>query len=661
MSERKLHGLGWVLLVAVCCVRAEVTIDDIRALPPLPATYPSEAPLEVRVQWLQGRLAESEDPAEHYRVRRSLFDEYYYEGQDADAAAACRGNPPLAKDFIYRERCILASVPGYEESMGQLLALASEARQGDEPGAAAALLKDVAWRQSQAGDIAGAFENFEAALSLAPAGNTELLGEIMMDTATSYIVNGDEAYVRNGLALLDDARVQMQAALEDPKDRSNKQFLKDKVVLTEFNSGIAYALHLSDYGKALASFDQVAAEKSPYREDALVFAALSAAELGRFNAARRYLARADREKGDASLSGPVAQQYLACYRQLAIRHWDRRQPVAACLALKPETSLEVQMDVFKRLSESEDPGTALAGLAGLKKLLVEKIEPQLRRRASGAASNAELMRLQRESELKTVVLQQQEALQREREATNSQRQNFFIALSFLLLVVVMLVASRLRAKKRLAEQYEQLSLSDALTHLGNRRFLEQHIGRELSLLDRTRHESPEAALGIYLFDIDHFKAVNDRFGHAVGDEVLVEMGRRIKLATRGADLLVRWGGEEFLLVARVDNQARCAHIADRILRAVNGEPFALAGHGRIAITCTIGSVTCPFIDGDNAAIWNQLVAIADQALYLGKVSGRNRWVIVDNQRLATPEDVDALLKLPLQQAVDEGLVSLRTS
>ncbi|WP_034211984.1 GGDEF domain-containing protein [Arenimonas metalli] len=661
MPMQTARQLGFALLLLAAAARAEVTLEAVRALPPLPETFPSDAALDARVDWLQARLAATGDDTERYRTQRLLFDEYYYERQDQAAAAVCRENPPLRLDFAYRERCILASVSEYEAYMPALLSLASEARQSPEKAAAAALLKDVAWRQSQWGDIAGAFENFEAALAIAPADNAELLGEIMMDTATSYIVNGDESYVRRGLALLADARVQMQRALDDPKDSSDKRYLGDKVVLTGFNSGIAYALHLSDYEKALASFAQVADQDSPYREDALVFAALSAAELGRFEAARAYLARSESEKGDASLSGPVAQQYLQCYRQITARRWDRGHPVDACLALKPETSLEVQLDVFKRLSESDDAATARAGLIGLKRLLVEKVEPQLRRRASGAASNAELMRLQRESDLKSVVLKQQEALQRERDETNAQRQNFFIALSLLLLMAALLAATRLRAKKRLAEQYEQLSLADALTHLGNRRYLEQHIGRELSLLNRMRHEDPAVSLGIYLFDIDHFKSVNDRFGHAAGDEVLVEMSRRIKVATRGADLLVRWGGEEFLLVARVDNGARCAQIADRILRAVNETPFEISGHGPLAVTCTIGAVTCPFIEGDNTPIWNELVGIADQALYLGKSGGRNRWLIVDNVRVAAAEDVGALLAQPLQQAVDAGLVSLRTS
>lgn len=661
MSKRTIRRLALALLLAAPCVHAALTIEAVRALPPLSQDYPADAPLQARVLWLEARLAAQSDPAERYRTQRLLFDEYYYEGQDAAAAATCLESPPLAADFLYRERCILASVPDYDESMSRLLALADEAQETSKPATAASLLKDIAWRQSQAGDIAGAFENFEAALAVAPSDDAEVFGEILMDTATSYIVNGDEGYIHRGLALLRQAREQMQRALDDPADPSNKSFLRDKLVLTEFNTGIAYALHLSDYARALESFDRVARQPSPYREDALVFAALSAAELGDFGAARAYLARAESLAAQASLGGPVARQYLKCYRQLAARHWEPAQPVSACLALEPETPLEVQMDVFKRLSESKDPATALAGLSGLKTLLVERVEPQLRRRASGAASNAELVRLQRESELKSLVLENQKQLQRERDATNAQRQNYFIALSLLLLMAVMLVASQLRAKKRLAEQYERLSLADTLTHLGNRRYLEQHIGRELSLLERLRHADPDLALGIYLFDIDHFKAINDRYGHGAGDDVLVELSRRIEAATRGVDLLVRWGGEEFLLVARVDSRDRCAQLADRILGAVGGEPFKLGGHGSIAVTCTIGAVACPFIEGDNTPIWNDLVGIADQALYLGKQSGRNRWVIVENQRIRTAQEVSSLLNRPLRETAGEGLVSLRTS
>lgn len=477
--HRTIRLLTMVCLLGVFPVQAGITIGQVRNLPPLPAIYVDEPSFDTRIQWLKQRLADSADAAEQYRYQRSLFQNYYDERKTADAAATCQKNVPLREDVIYREHCILMTVPAYADHMPMLLALAHDARQIPNMAAAAQVLKDVAWRQSQAGDIAGAFENFEAALSAAPSDAVELLGDIMMDTAASYIVNGDEGYVRKGIALLETAREQMERALKNTHDRSNKALLKDNVLLTEFNSGIAYTLHLADYEAALRHFDQVNGEANPYREDALVFSALAAAQLKQFDRSKAYLVRADKEKSGDSVSGQVVQRYLTCYRQLAIRHWAVTQSVSACLNLKPETAAEVQLDIFKRLSQSDDVNIALAGLKGLKELFINTLEPQLRRRGSSAASNAELKRLQRESELKSVVLKQQDDLQRERDATYAQRQNYFLALSLLLVMVALLIASQWRAKKKLAEQFERLSVIDTLTQLGNRRYLEQHITREL--------------------------------------------------------------------------------------------------------------------------------------------------------------------------------------
>ncbi|MBH9576243.1 GGDEF domain-containing protein [Inhella proteolytica] len=645
-------------LLALAPAHAELRVEQVRALPPLPASYEQEPSLDARLAWLQQRLAQTQDPAERYRTLRLRFDEYFLAYRLSEAAPLCRQNPPLREDFVYRERCLLATLQSEDEQVPALLALATEARTLGKPAAAAEVLSGLAWRQSQAGDIAGAFENFEAALSLVPAENVQLLSDLMMDTAASYIVNGDEAYIRKGIALLANAREQMERALNDPADRSDKDMLRDAILLSEFNRGIAYVLHLGDYTRALEHFDRVNAEPSAYRASALSFAALAAAELGEHERARRYVARATREPaGDFS---PTVQQYLSCYRDLAQRHWQPGHSLASCLNLKPDTTTEVQLDVYKRLSRSEDPAIALAGLRGLKTLFLDKLEPQLRRRGSQAASKAELARLQRESELKSVVLRQQAELQRERDATHTQRQQFFIALSLLLGAVLLLIGLQWRAKKKLAEQFEHLSLVDSLTQLGNRRYLEQHIGRELAHLQRARRSNPAASLGLYVFDVDHFKSINDRHGHGVGDKVLVTLSRRVQAITRETDLLVRWGGEEFLLLARLDCPERCAQIAARLLQAVNGTPFAVGAAEPIPVTCTIGAVRLPFIEAADAPAWTNLVALADLALYEGKARGRNRWVLVNNQALRDAEGLAQALQRPLQQSVAEGLVELST-
>lgn len=648
-------GAGWAVAVPG---EATLRIAEVKALPPLPKDFQDLTAPDARLAWLQQRLATPQTPAETYRLQRTRFLELFNAHRVPDAAAQCRDHPALREDIAYRGYCIQATQPAAAEQLPQLMALADEARAMGKPAAAAQVLRDVAWRQSQDGDIAGAFENFEAALSLVPAEDGELLGEVMLDTATTYIVNGDDGYVRKGIELLRSARERKLQLLQEATKPEDKAQLRDDVLLTEFNEGIAYLLHLGKTQLALPHFDRAAVEHSPFREDAASFAALAAAELGQVERAKAYLANAAAAASDAS--DPVVRQYLSCYRQLAQRHWNAGQPLSACLALKPDTATEVQLDIYRRLSRSDDGAVALAGFKGLAALFTDRLEPQLRRRGSRAASNVELKRLQRESELKTVVMAQQAELQRERDATAAQRQNSFIALSLLMLAVMLLIALQWRAKQKLAQQYEHLSLMDSLTRLGNRRFLEQHITREFASLRRARRSRPQAALGLYLFDVDHFKSINDRLGHAVGDAVLVTLARRVQTVTRETDLLVRWGGEEFLLVARLEHADDAAQLAARVLQAVNGTPFDVEAAAPVPVTCSLGAVCVPFLPGEGPQPWPTLVGLADLALYEGKAQGRNRWVLVGNAGVNDEQALAAVLQAPLQQSVAAGLLRLTT-
>ncbi|MBD8527817.1 tetratricopeptide repeat-containing diguanylate cyclase [Pseudomarimonas arenosa] len=641
-------------------LRAEISYAEFRSLPALPELY-EELDDPARLAWLQAELARASSAVEIYRLKRVLFNELYYADKRQEAARICAESEPLREDIFYRQRCILSRSEKVEESIPLIAQLVHEARQLGNHSAAAEILTDLAWEQSQQGDISAAFESYETALTLAPPDDTELLSTIMMDTATNYIVNGDEAYVRKGIDLLRRSREQSERALNNPRDTSDKSILQDNILLAYFNTGIAYTLHLHDYAKALHNFDQVNDSENDYRSSSLTFSALAAAELGDFERARAYLRRAQAEKITYFTGREVVQGYLSCYQQLTARHWDESHSLSSCLTLDPDTTVEVQLDVYRRLAASNDADIELAGLKALKTLFIEKLEPQLRRRGSSAASNTELVRLQRESELKSVVLKQQEDLQQERELANAQRQKFFIALTVSLLAVALLIASQLRQKKRLAEQYERMSVRDSLTQLGNRRALEQQIERELAYIVRARRSNDSVALAIFLFDIDHFKKINDTYGHQVGDEVLIELGKRISVATRETDLLVRWGGEEFVLVARVDSSERIRQLAERIVRAVNSLPFDIKGREPLAVTCTVGAVKFPFIDTDHLGSWNRLISLADAALYHGKSQGRNGWVIVDNKGLASTEAIDALLAKPLSEAIEQGAVSITSS
>lgn len=180
---------------------------------------------------------------------------------------------------------------------------------------------------------------------------------------------------------------------------------------------------------------------------------------------------------------------------------------------------------------------------------------------------------------------------------------------------------------------DRASLTDAMTGLANRRFLERHIeadaARALRLHEDARlaGEVPTSAdLVFFLVDLDHFKTINDQQGHAAGDAVLVEVSRRLERVFRQGDFVVRWGGEEFLLVARFVDRQGAAAIAERIRRAVADTPFSLA-EGSVRCTCSIGFSAYPLqADRPAACAWEDVMAIADQALYTVKRGARDGWV-----------------------------------
>ena len=143
---------------------------------------------------------------------------------------------------------------------------------------------------------------------------------------------------------------------------------------------------------------------------------------------------------------------------------------------------------------------------------------------------------------------------------------------------------------------EEASMTDSLSGLRNRRFLMRYIEAESRLVVRrhTDHEKREGSpsddsdLIFFLIDIDHFKQINDQHGHAAGDAVIAQMRERLQQVFRDSDYLVRWGGEEFLIVARGTSRVHAASLAERVLHAVSDEPFALNDGNLLHKTCSVG-------------------------------------------------------------------------
>jgi diguanylate cyclase (GGDEF)-like protein len=130
---------------------------------------------------------------------------------------------------------------------------------------------------------------------------------------------------------------------------------------------------------------------------------------------------------------------------------------------------------------------------------------------------------------------------------------------------------------------------------------------------------------LMMIDIDHFKNVNDEHGHAAGDAVIVEVSRRIRAAVRDSDLVVRWGGEEFLVFAPERPGNDLAQMAERVLRSIGGEPIDTPD-GPLRITASIGFASFPLGGSTLRLHWEQAVNWADMVLYKAKAEGRNRGV-----------------------------------
>lgn len=237
------------------------------------------------------------------------------------------------------------------------------------------------------------------------------------------------------------------------------------------------------------------------------------------------------------------------------------------------------------------------------------------------------------------------------------------------------------AQQALQEAYKKLeeaSLSDPLTGLHNRRFLTQSIATDISLVDREylhwargSHEFHEGHWPPFqpqnhdfifmMLDVDHFKYVNDDYGHSAGDKVLEQLSKLLLTTLRESDYLIRWGGEEFLIVARFCNRTEAPEMAERIRIVVEDYAFDLGPGEKIRKTCSLGYAFYPFYPTQpNALTWEQVVDTADRALYIAKNSGRNCWVGINSSDEDT-EHVNPALSKNLGSLVAAGAIVLESS
>lgn len=164
----------------------------------------------------------------------------------------------------------------------------------------------------------------------------------------------------------------------------------------------------------------------------------------------------------------------------------------------------------------------------------------------------------------------------------------------------------------------QLATTDAVTGLYNRHYMTSHL--ETQVKAAVASNKP---LSLAMLDIDHFKAINDTYGHAAGDEVLQEFARRVSRNVRGVDLAARYGGEEFIVIMPDTGLDDAHHIAERLRSTVSDTPFVLGDGTELSVTVSLGLAA---INGHKLSP-SELIEQADAALYQAKNEGRNRVVI----------------------------------
>jgi diguanylate cyclase (GGDEF)-like protein len=227
--------------------------------------------------------------------------------------------------------------------------------------------------------------------------------------------------------------------------------------------------------------------------------------------------------------------------------------------------------------------------------------------------------------------------------------------------VVAVLYRKLRMTNRLlASKNSELSFQssrDPLTALYNRRHFQNFINEGHGETNRRRGAIERPVQALLLIDLDHFKLINDQFGHAAGDAVLIAVARRLRDTLRETDMIVRWGGEEFLVFVPVAPVDRLDEIVLRIMHAISGEPIQYMGH-YIQVTVSIGYSPVLLPPDDLALGWERVLGLVDKALYMAKLHGRNRAYGVGGM-LRSGDEALAAVDLDLEQAWRDGVVDMR--
>ena len=227
------------------------------------------------------------------------------------------------------------------------------------------------------------------------------------------------------------------------------------------------------------------------------------------------------------------------------------------------------------------------------------------------------------------------------------------------------LAERNQQLEEATRKLEEAAMTDPLTGLHNRRFLQAHIDKDAALARRAawglaKSVPPDPRnkdLAFLLIDVDHFKRVNDEHGHDAGDAVLLQFARTLRDAVRESDEVIRWGGEEFLVLLRQANRENIGTVAERIRANVADRPFDTPSGQPLRITCSVGFCAYPLCRSEELG-WEDALSLADTVLLYAKEHGRNRVVGLSVVVKQVDAEMRAIILHDFATALDRQLIRL---
>jgi diguanylate cyclase (GGDEF)-like protein len=201
-----------------------------------------------------------------------------------------------------------------------------------------------------------------------------------------------------------------------------------------------------------------------------------------------------------------------------------------------------------------------------------------------------------------------------------------------MLEVIAIQAAQAVLRAQLFEQMERMATTDGLTGLVNHRTFQTRFDEALASAKRYGRK-----MSVILTDVDHFKSVNDTYGHPMGDQVLKGVARILRECARDTDIVARYGGEEFALIMPEADTKNAHVVAERIRDRVMKEVFQTE-QGPLKITLSLGIATYPDVGSDKQT----LIDLSDQCLYFAKRHGRNQSVTVQQMNAGRPRAVDGV-------------------